>query len=315
MRFPSFKKKERSLGVAHGKRRYDLPLNKSAGSGFLKLLIALMTVLAMLALAASFALSEMTDRWSSGLENRATVEIPAEDAEGNLLDREKIKQETDKAGQILESHPAVADVQIMNEDEIKQLVAPWLGEDLAMDSVPIPGILSLTFQENAEVNLKLLQDRLQQAAPGARIDTHESWLADLLRFTGALQFSAALLTLVIGITTFVAVAGAVKSRLAIHRDELELLHLMGATDAYITKQIQRHTLILGFQGGIMGALIGGALLFVINWISGEMGVSLLPDFTLSHVQQAFLVLMPVFIAFIGMVTARFTVLRTLAQMP
>jgi cell division transport system permease protein len=66
---------ERVLGKAQ-KRRYDLPLNKGSGTGFLVILIALMTFLGMLALASSFALSAMTARWSSGLENRLTIESP-----------------------------------------------------------------------------------------------------------------------------------------------------------------------------------------------------------------------------------------------
>ena len=68
-----------SLGVSKKKRDYDLPLNKGSGGQFLSTLIALMTFLAILALSASFTLSEMTSRWVSGLENKASVEIPAED--------------------------------------------------------------------------------------------------------------------------------------------------------------------------------------------------------------------------------------------
>ena len=56
------RRREKALGVAQGRRVYDLPLNRASGTGFLVLLIALMTFLAMLALSASFALSAMTTR-------------------------------------------------------------------------------------------------------------------------------------------------------------------------------------------------------------------------------------------------------------
>jgi len=309
------KKQEKTLGVSRKKRRYDLPLNNDAGTGFLKLLILLMTILAMLALAASFTLSEMTDRWSSGLENKITIEIPAEDADGNLLERSNVKESTQKISKILENHPAVEEMQVMDEDDIRDLVSPWLGEDLAMNSIPVPGIISVSLQQGAEIDLERLEERLRQIAPSARIDTHENWLSSVLRFTGALQFAAALLTLVIGITTIVAVAGAAQSRLAVHKDELELLHLMGATDEYITRQLQRHTLFLSLQAALVGTLIGAAILLLIDWISGEMGVALLPDYTLSIFQKIMLTAIPVLISVIAMLTARFTVLRALAQMP
>ena len=80
-----FKRIHRSLGIATSKRRYDLPLNKDGGGLFLKILIALMSFLAILALSGSFALSAMKDRWSSGLENKASIEIRAQDEAGGIL--------------------------------------------------------------------------------------------------------------------------------------------------------------------------------------------------------------------------------------
>lgn len=314
-RLRGIKRTEKTLGIARGKRRYDLPLGKSAGSGFLRLLIGLMTVLAILGLAASFALGEMTDRWSSGLENRMTVEIPAEGADGVLIAQGEVEAMTAKVLSALDSHPAIVEATAMSEADVKALIAPFLGEDLVMDSIPLPGLISVTVQDGAEIDTALLQSRLRRIAPQARIDTHESWLNDVLRFTGALQFAAILLMLIIGITTLVAVAGGVRSKMAVHKEELELLHLMGAADAYIARQFQRHAMILGFEGGLAGAVAGGLLLFSISWLSGEMGVTLLPDFSLSAVQKAALALMPAFIALLAVVTARLTVLRTLSGMP
>lgn len=207
-----FNRGEKMLGSARGKRRYDLPLGKGAGSGFLRLLIALMTVLAMLGLAASFALSEMTQRWSSGLENRMTVEIPAEDKDGTLIAADKVTEMTTKVLDMLQSHPAIAEASAMSEQEVRDLISPFLGEDLVMDSIPLPGLISVHIQDGAEIDLKTLETRLKIIAPQARIDTHESWLKDVLRFTGALQFAAILLTLIIAITTLVAVAGGVRSK-------------------------------------------------------------------------------------------------------
>lgn len=309
-----FKRKEKTLGTAKT-RRFDLPLGRGGGSGFLRLLIALMTVLAMLGLAASFALSAMTDRWSSGLENRMTVEIPAEGEDGALIPAATVKSMTDKTVDMLRSHPAIADAEAMTEKDVQDLIAPFLGNNLAMDNIPLPGIISVRVQEGATIDIPALERRLHTIAAQGRIDTHESWLQDVVRFTGALQFAAALLTLIIGATTLVAVAGGVRSKMAVHKDELELLHLMGASDSYIARQLERHTLFLAFQGGVIGLALGSALLWLIGYVSGEMGVTLLPDFSLDGTQKALLAALPVFIALLAMGTARTTVLRTLSEMP
>ncbi len=317
-KFPSLKNpfyREKTLGVAKGKRRYDLPLAGSAGNGFLRLLIALMSVLGMLALCASFALSAMTQRWSDGLENKVSVEIPASDSGGEVTAPGIVQSMTDDAAKLLMGRPDVTEAKIMEESDIRKLLSPWLGDDMVMDSIPLPGLISVTFEKGAVPDLKELEIELRDVAPRARIDTHESWLSDVLRFTGALQFAAILLTMIIGATTLVAVAGGVRSKLSENKEELELLHLMGASDSYIAKQLQRHTLILSLQGGAAGVAAGGILLFAISMIAGEIGVNLVPDFRLDSAQKAMLLLLPVPIAVLAMMTARFTVLRVLGKMP
>jgi len=303
------------LGSAREKRSYDLPLNKSPGAGFLILLVALMTFLAMLALASSFALSAMTSRWSSGLENNVTAEIPAAAADGRILSADEIKTLTARANSALTGNASVVSTHVMTGQEIAELVKPWLGGGLPLDKVPLPGLIAVKLHDTTPKTVKTLESLLKTVAPQARIDTHEEWLTDLLRFTGALQFAAVLLTLVIGLTTVTAVAGAVRSRMAVHHAEVELLHLMGAHDSYISRQFQRHSLILAFKGAICGVLAGALSLMAIGWISGEMGVNLLPDFRLGGGQIAALAVLPALVAIIATVTARQTVLKVLEQMP
>lgn len=314
-RFLAKFRKERVLGVAKEKRRYDLPLANSSSNSFLRMLICLLSILGMLALSASFALSAMTERWSQGLANKVSVEIPASDSAGDIIAPRMVRSMTDDAAKILSEHADVEQATITEEKEVRALLAPWLGEDLAMDSIPVPGLISVTFREGSTPDLKKLEAEIREAAPSARIDTHESWLADVLRFTGALQFAAILLGLIIGATTLVAVAAGVKSKLSENKEELELLHLMGATDSYIARQLQRHTLILSFQGGALGVIAGGLLLLIISLIAGEIGVNLIPDFRMADVQKLMLILMPVPIAVLAMLTARVTVMNVLTRMP
>ena len=314
-RFFQIFQKEKVIGSLRGGRRYDLPLNSGSGTGFLRLLVALMTVLAVLAVSATFVLSGMKDRWTSGLENKASIEIPAQSPEGRVRDRESVAYLTQKIVEILKSSPSIMDIRVMSEKEIAALVSPWLGDDLATDVIPMPGLIAISFDPRIDNNTDALQDRLHKVAPDIRLDTHESWLADVLSFAGALQLTALIVTLVIGATTVAAIAGAVRSRIAIHREELELLHLMGASDSYVTRQFQRHTLIVALQGAVIGLLSAGLLILIISWMSGEMNAAFLPDFRMSGLQKTAIFLSPLMVALIAVITARQTVLRSLRQMP
>lgn len=311
----NFLRREKALGVARGKRVYDLPLNRGSGSGFLVLLIGLMTFLAMMALSASFALSAMTNRWSSGLEDRLTVEIPATDAGGQPLKHDDVKSMTERIATALQQHPAVANVHVLDDQEITNLVKPWLGDDLPMANLPVPGLISVQLRQSDSSTLKQLSDRITGVDARARLDTHEEWLRDIIRFTGALQFAAAILTIVIGVTTAAAVAGAVRARMAVNRDEIEILHLMGAADSYISRQFQRHSLVLSLQGAFAGMIVGTLALTTIGWICGHMEVNLLPEFSLATWQMLVLACLPLAAAAISMATARHTVDTALKQLP
>lgn len=305
--------KGKTLGRA-AKRRYDLPLGGD-GAGFLTVLIGLMTVLAMMALCASFVLAAMTARWSSGLENRITVEIPARTRDGALLDADAIASLTDKIAAALRTADGVVEVVPMDRAAIAALVDPWLGQGVLNDDFPLPGMIAVRVKNSDTKTLQALHSRTRAIAPHARIDTHEEWLRDLLRFTGALQLAALVLVLVIGLTTVTAVAGAVRARMKIHRAEVEILHLMGASDSYITRQFQRHSVLLALRGGGVGALCAVAMIGIIGMIAGEMGVAVLPEFHLHSTHWAGLAAVPLCIAAIALFTARRTVLRTLTEMP
>lgn len=310
-------KKDKSLGIARSRRRYDLPLNESGGSGFLRLLIGLMSILTMLALSTGFVLSDMTGRWAAGVQNHMTIEIPAEDKDGKVLPPEKVRALTGQVQDIAIKHQAIEEAKIMPRAEIEKLIAPWLGEDLAgaQDSIPLPGLITLTLKPDEEFRTDIFEKRLQTVSPMVRLDTHESWLKTVLRFTGALKFAAYFITLTILITTTVAVAGAIRTKMAVHKDELQLLHLMGALDSYIARQFQRHSMVLAFQGAMLGCLSGGFLLLLVGWIAGKMEIAVVPEFNLSGAQILLLCLLPFFISLLAMGTARYAVLRALKEMP
>jgi cell division transport system permease protein len=309
-----FKIKTTALGISEDRGRYDLPFNKDEGTDFLTMLVALMTFLAAMALAASFVLGGMAERWSSGLENRLTIEIPAENGDA-LRNAKDIAALQDKVALVLKNNQNVLSFDVMEKQEIQTLIEPWLGKDALIDTLPLPGLISVQLKSSEPPVLGGLQSDIRKIGDNINVDTHESWLRDLLRLTGTLQFSTFVITIIIGATTIMAVAGGVRSRIAIHRADVELLHLMGASDEYITRQFQRHTLILGLKGGLAGMAGSIVIMAIVRFFSGDTASSLLPNFSLGGLHIAILLAVPLMAALIAGLTARMTVLRSLSRMP
>ncbi|MCB1580831.1 MAG: permease [Rhodospirillales bacterium] len=311
---PTFSR-NRKLGVGERKGGYDLPLHKSAGSHFLVLLVGLMSFLAMMALSATMVLGGVTRHWSSGLKNKVTIEIPAQKPGGVLRSAVEIKELGLSVEALLTANPNIKALHILEKNDIHGLVSPWLGDDVVLDELPLPGLVSAELHVRNKDKLESIEKALAEIAGDIRLDTHESWLEDILRLAGTLKLSALIVTLIIGATTIVAIAGAIRSRMAEHKADIELLHLMGASDLYITKQLQRHAVVLTLKGALIGVLSGLMILLMLSAFGGSGEGATIPSMHLSTSQIIILLLLPGLIALIASQTARVTVLRVLGQMP
>ncbi|MBX2835031.1 MAG: permease [Micavibrio sp.] len=311
----TFAKKDRKLGVAQENARYDLPLQNSAGSGFLMLLVALMSFLAMMALAGGFTMSDITERWSSGLENKATVEIPARTKDGAIRDPADVDALVKKIMTTLTSHYNVRSANALSREEIRDLVSPWLGEDASNESLPLPGLISVDLKSMTPRNVEALGSALKTVSGDIHLDTHESWLNDILKLTSTLQITALVITALIGATTVTAIAGAIQSRMAEFRADIELLHLMGASDNYISRQFQRHSARLALKGGAIGVALGMVAICGFMFLSKSADSELVPSITMGASELISFILLPFATMSIAYITARLTVLRTLSHLP
>jgi len=119
----------------------------------------------------------------------------------------------------------------------------------------------------------------------------------------------------VGTTAILAVAFVARAGLAMHGQAIELLHLIGAHDAYIARQFQRHALALGLRGGAIGTLLAVATVVPIGYLFGRSHGGLLPSLSWLSPEWGMLLLLPLVTALVTMATARITVLGTLSRMP
>lgn len=309
--------KDRTLGVSEG-RKYDIPLDQGNGRFFLTLLIAIMVFLAMLSITAAYVLTKFANQWQTGLEGRWTIEIPAVDEQGNLISRPELQKQASELTKKLQNVHAIESVEIMEDDAMLKLLEPWFDLDTSKGSqidLPIPILISLSITTPGEQTSHTIQSIIENTNPSARLDQHQEWLSNVLRITGSLRLISMFFTLVILTAAITAIAGAIQSRMAEHKDNVQLLHLMGASDLYIMRQFQRHGLIIAFQGGILGLIFGILLLEGIIHYLPNSDQYALPQIGFSTVFWIGLLLLPFMASGLAALTTRFTVLHTLTRMP
>lgn len=312
-----FKKKNTALGVAYGKRLYDLPLTQKDGSGFVVLLVALMTFLVLIIMSGAFSLSTLSNKWSSGLENKMTIEIPAKREDGSLMSQDQLETLGKRILFMVKENEIIDTAQLLDKKEIQTLISPWLGhDDTMLDTLPFPVLIAIELKERNPETLKDIETQINKVAPKAILDTHKDWLNDLLNLTATLKYTAFLLSLFIFLTTATAIAGAVRSSMSAHHEDLELLHLMGATDRYITRQFQRYILILTLKGSALASVTVFPILGLLYLLSDQStSEELLPSFSIEPLHFLYLFLCPLIMIVFSLFVARWTVLRSLEEMP
>lgn len=291
-------------------RQRDVPLDKDASARFLPWLIAFMVYLATLALAAAIAVSNVTQAWDSGLAGKLTVQVPPAAGETAGGQTERIDAVLDA----LRETPGVRSADQLSQREMAEMLRPWLGEAAGSADLPLPALIAVEVIPERAPELSSLQRRLDRAAAGTRVDDHQRTLGRLLEVARTLQLLAVLVVALVGAAAVVTVVFVTRTGLSIHRNVIELLHLIGAHDAYVARQFQRHALRLGLTGGLMGLALAAATLGALaRWVGQETG-AIVPELTLSQTQWLSLIAVPLAATLVAMLTARITVLRTLAKL-
>lgn len=307
--------REKKLGQAPQSSGYDLPLDDDKGTSFLILLTGLMTFLAVMALAGIFMTSSIAKHWSSGLENKLTIEIPSANKDGGLRSPSDIRILSQAIKDMLDKRPNIKSVHILNENDIQTLMRPWIGDIENLGELPLPGLISVTTTKLEKQDLQNIEHELHALTPDIHVDTHQKWLESILNITRGLQWAASFITIVVCLVTIVSITTAMQARMAIHSDDVELLHLMGASDNYIAGQFQRHARIISFKGS-MGGMLAGVFSLILLWlISYNTKGGALPDLGLELHEILLILILPLPVCFLASLSARFTVLRALGRMP
>jgi len=295
--------------------RPDLPFERDGSTRFLPLIVALMVFLATLATAGVLALENAIARWDAGLTGRLTVQVPSDGGEGDDGAAAPTADAVPRLVEILTATPGVASARVLDEAEVRRLLAPWLGDLPADGALPLPGLIDVQLAPGAQLDAAPLAARLAEVAPGVAVDDHRAWLAGLFDLARTVEAVALVIVTLIGVAAVGAVVFVTRSGLAVHRPLVELLHLMGARDSYIARQFQHNAFRLGLRGGLLGSFAAGAVIAAVGAASARIGAAFLPPLQLVDWQWGALAAMPVAAVIIAMVTARQTVLRTLARMP
>ncbi len=291
----------------------DLGLRRAVPDRLLPFLVGAMAFLGALALAGAFVASGLARHWRDGAGAALTVQVPSPGSmtpEGGTRLAQALK--------LLRSTPGVLEAHALAEDELDDLLRPWLGAGTGRIALPLPAVIEVQFPAG-DAELAALGARLALSAPGTLVESTDVWVRRLAVLARSLQACAALVVAMVGLVAVAVVAVATRSGLSARRDAVEIVHELGATDSYVAAQFARRATRLASTGAAAGALLALPVLLGLGVLASpfagvgdaETGVlqRLLPV-DLWFVLPA----LPVVAALIGWVTAQVTVRRWLRRL-
>ncbi len=295
-------------------RKQELPLKDDSTGLFLKIMISIAVFLFAVTLAGVLSINSMLNAWNNSILGSLTIQIMPV----NNANQEKAREETllqqDKVLEFLKTLPEVEKARALNDNQLQQLLQPWLGDGIDISSLPTPRILDIKIKPGAKIDFPALAERLAEVSPLASLDNHKLWLDKLIRFADGLKMLAlSILVLVIAITSG-AIFYTTQTNLGLHRNIIEILHIMGAKDTYVAQQYAKRDAMLGFIGGIFGLVLAIPTIFMIAGLAEQIEGGIISEARLSWESWLMILLLPFFSSVTAMVTAYYTVKRTLEKM-
>jgi cell division transport system permease protein len=267
--------------------------------------LGIMMFLTLLAAAAGLGLGNAAKNLDGQLGNRLVVQI----VEANPDVRERqARQAVVALGRLT----GVETVRRVSPDEMERLMEPLLGEGALETDVPVPAMIDVDVSPLASPDA--IRTALARVAPAARVDDSSEWLGPVAELIGSLRWlAAALVALMIGATAATVVLAA-RASLDTHRGTIEVLHLMGATDAQVARLFQRRIALDAAFGGAVGLIAATVVLITIGERVGALGSDLVGSAGLPLVSWLILIALPIAGVFLAMLVARNTILRALGRM-
>ncbi|MFY7958766.1 MAG: cell division protein FtsX [Elsteraceae bacterium] len=290
-----------------------LPVPPGSAHRFLLGIVAAMTFLAALSILAASAGLRATGNWEQALSGTATVQI---DPPGDILTpatSAEMDRRVSRALELLRAAPGVLRAEPVDPQAALKLLEPWLGGAGDLAALPLPRLIDVTVNPTA-LDAPALDKRLRAAVTGARFDDHGRWRSGARQLSDAVGVLSAAILLVVAVVAAGAVMFSTHALLAIHRDVVEVLHIIGARDGWIAAGFARRAAGAALLGGVLGMILAlGSMLGLSLATEGAPGALALPlePTALGWVAVASL---PFLAAGLAGLTARMTVLATLARM-
>lgn len=287
--------------------RSPLRFDGDPGARTLMLIAITAAFFASAAILVAATSTDLVKQWRWAFDGTVTVQIPPTgDPEAD----------TARAASLATALTGMAQVdraRALGPREVARMVEPWLGSLEAEDTaLPLPRLIDVRLLASTETDLKILERRIQTLVPEAVLDDHGRWVRGLGRLAFTVETVAILVLGLVTTAVILAVGLSVRTALALHRETVDILHMMGAEDGYIAGLFAG----LAFRQALSGGLIGVTLTVIVTLAAGQVSAgagAVLPSLTVGLTGWIATLSIPLLLAIVAWVVGRLSALAALRR--
>ncbi len=300
-------REEKALPVNLRRDQPLVPVDTVAGRALMAV-IAILTFLASLSAGAAVLAARASDQWRGAVSNEMTIQIRPDSHRG-------IEDDVAKAVRLAQALDGIESVRAVPKAESDKLLEPWLGTGLDLVELPVPRLIVLKLKQGALPDIARFGPALRSEVPTAILDDHRLWVRRLSAMASTIIVSGFVIVLLVLTAAALAVAFATRGAMAGSRESVEVLHFVGADDAFIAREFQSRFIRLGLRGGAVGGFAAIAAIAVLGFVSSfwstapeaEQLQALFGAFEIGWAGYGAVVLVAIVVAAIAGLVSRFTV--------
>jgi cell division transport system permease protein len=214
----------------------------------LTLVVAIMCFLACLTAGAVWMIKQSADAWLKDIASEVTVQVEPKD-------KVEIEKSVADVVSFLEKQSGIVSAKPLDLAASSELLEPWLGSSDALKSLPVPRLIAIEIDRANPPDLTVISTALSRDFAGVTLDDHRRWQQQIRAVTGSFALGGLAILALVAAATMAIIVSATKSAMASNREIVEVLHFVGATDKFISREFEKHFLRLGIKAGIVGAVL------------------------------------------------------------
>ena len=268
--------------------------------------IGVLCFLACLTGIAGIGADRAAQGWGRQLQGSATVVVRS----GSTQVPDAV---ADQAVQVLMQVPGVKSATAQDKAEAEALLEPWLGRDSVLQDLPVPRLVVVNLDLVKPATTSTMAQALKTAGLDATVDDHSLWMSDIARAGDIARVLALSIFVLMALSTAGVIAFATRAGLAARHEIIEILHLTGAKDSFISGLFQQRFAGMAFYAGLMGTAAASGLAATMRTLGGSGGLT--PILPIAWTDLLITAPCPLIAALIAAMAARSTTMSLLKAMP